>query len=122
MICTGTEEERGMIAYRKHLVHVDPEHKSRPADPDAMNSYDLPLVASWLRRHYCCTFVPFMSSYIDRRIFLDKISGWWANSREKSKNCGRSSGNITMVDSVGQANHSYSTELSDSVRPVTQIT
>ena len=34
--------------------------------PEELKCYDLPWISEWLRRQWCCTFVPCLPSYISR--------------------------------------------------------
>ncbi|XP_053407071.1 solute carrier family 23 member 2-like isoform X2 [Mercenaria mercenaria] len=54
LIKTGTDEERGIIAWRKSLLLT-----SDGTDPNAsVKMYEYPFVTKYLRRIHCCTYIP----------------------------------------------------------------
>ncbi|XP_060604590.1 solute carrier family 23 member 2-like isoform X2 [Ruditapes philippinarum] len=51
----GTDEERGIIAWRKSLSS---SHDTETADSTALQMYEYPYVTKYLRKINCCTYIP----------------------------------------------------------------
>lgn len=75
---SGTDKERGLLKWRKQDTINTRSSKSSP------NSYDLPLVASFLKEKSFFKYIPISPYYEEGRIwnsFLD----WISNAQNKQK-------------------------------------
>ncbi|KAK7493177.1 hypothetical protein BaRGS_00015514 [Batillaria attramentaria] len=68
-IVPGTPEERGIAMFQRTMAGDSSEK-----EVEKHSTYDLPFVSEWLRRHGCCSFVPFLPSF----------SGFLQNGKLKS--------------------------------------
>ena len=56
-LITGTKEERGLLSWRKNLVH-----ESESGNKD-LEIYDIPFVTKYMKRVKCCSYIPILPTF-----------------------------------------------------------